>query len=282
MTSQCCTPHPALRNLVSSIQIISIDFAAAPALSPFYKFAPTHTRYLCFYLEDVIKVKKTTDFTQRSRAVIVGPQVTAVHLDLGVKHKAVLLGLTPSGMHRLLSFPLSEIVDCDLDARLVLGSTIDELLEQMMEAKTDEGIQLALQAYLLNKLSHLKPALPFDRAIAELVSHSGNLSMDFVAAQSCLSPRQFERKALERLGLSPKFYARLVRFSHVYRYKESNPRACWIDITERFGYFDQMHLIRDFKCFAGCSPSGLSEESIVYSVRFQALDDGLPSFSDKH
>lgn len=282
MVSNCYAPHPALCDLVGSIHIITIDFAAAPNLSSFYKFAPGHTRYLCFYLEDVLKVEKTTtDFVQRARAVIVGPQVTAVNLDLGVRHKAVALRLTPSGMYRLLGVPLHEMVDCDFDARLILGSAIDELVDQMMEAKTDDGIHQVLQAYLLGKLSCLKPELPFDRAIYELVSHSGNLSVDFVAAQSCLSPRQLERRALERLGLSPKFYARLIRFSHAYRYKELNPQACWIDIAERFGYFDQMHLIRDFKHFAGFSPSGLTEESIAHSVRFQALDNGFLSLSDK-
>lgn len=267
-------PHPALRDLVGSIQIATMNFAAEPTLSAFHTCRPSHTRCLFFYLEDVLKVKKaTTGFVQRSRGLIVGPQVTMASLDLGIRYKAVMLSLTPSGMYRLLGVPLHEMVDCDFDARLILGPAIDECVEQMMEAKTDDDIQQALQAYLLGKLSCLKPALPFDRAIAELVCQSGNLSVDFVAAQSCLSPRQFERQARQRLGLSPKFYARLVRFSHVYKYKELNPRASWIDIAARFGYYDQMHLIRDFKQFAGFSPRGLTEEAIPHSVRFRALDD---------
>lgn len=274
MVSKCYAPHLALRDLVESIHIITIDFAAAPSLSPCYKLAPAHAQYLCFYLQDPIKVEKpNADFVQRARAVVIGPQVSSITLDLGVGYKAVLLMLMPGGMYRLLGFSLQEMVDGDFDARLILGAAIDELLEQMMEAKTDDGIHQVLQAYLLGKLSCLKSALPFDRAISELVSHSGNLSVDFVAAQSCLSPRQFERRALERLGLSPKFYARLIRFSHAYKYKESNPQASWIDIAGRCGYYDQMHLIREFKYFAGINPSGLIEEDIVHSVRFRTLDN---------
>jgi len=267
-------PHPALLEYVDSVTIINIDFTTAKSLSPIYPFVPTHTRFLCFYLHDPVKVKKQEgDFVTCARSIIIGPQLTPVTLDLGQKHHTVIVGLKPCSMYRLLGIPLEEIVDRDFDARLVIGREIDELLDRMREARSNPEINIIIQNYLLRKLRQLKPALPFDLAMLQLVGASGNLSIDYVASQSCLSVRQFERKSRERIGLSPKLYARMVRFSQAYKYKEAYPNMTWIDIAYRCGYYDQMHLIRDFKFFAGFTPGMFKEEDIEKSVRFQMLAD---------
>jgi len=267
-------PHPALLEYVDSVTVLDIDFTTENSLSPIYTFVPTHTRFLCFYLHDPVKVKKQDDnFITRARSIIIGPQLTPVTLDLGEKHHTVIVCLKPCSMYRLLGIPLEEIVDCDFDARLVIGREIDEVLDRLREARSNQEKNNIIQLYLLHKLQQLKPALPFDLAMLQLVGASGNLSIDYVASQSCLSVRQFERKSLERIGLSPKLYARMVRFSHAYKYKEAYPDMTWIDIAYRCGYFDQMHLIRDFKFFAGFTPGMLKEEDIKKSVRFRTLED---------
>lgn len=65
----------------------------------------------------------------------------------------------------------------------------------------------------------------------------------------------------------------MVRFSFAYKYKEKYPNMNWISIAHQCGYFDQMHLIRDFKAFAGFTPGMLKEKDIKTSVCFQKLVD---------
>ena len=274
MINSVFNPHPALREFVENITVISFDFTAEKNISPIYKFVPTHTRFLCFYLEDRVFVKKKdTDFAVRERAMIIGPQTTSVTLDLGKKHKDVVVCLKPSGMYRLLGIPLKEIVDKDYDARMVIGKEVETLTCQLIDAETDKLKNKIIQTYLLKKLDYLKPSLPFDMAMLELLKESGNLNMDYVASQSCISLRQFERQSLERIGLPPKIYARLIRFSHAYKLKELYPKFSWLHIAHECGYYDQMHFIRDFKHFAGFTPSGLKEEDVRSSVRFRTLED---------
>jgi AraC-like DNA-binding protein len=266
-------PHLALREYIDSVFVVRIDFRAG-GLSSIYPFVPTHNRFLCFYLRDPVKVKKQTgDFVSKARSIIIGPQLTPVTLDLGQDHQAVVVNLKPAGMYRLLGIPMAELVDCDYDARLMLGREIDELLERLQESRTNEEKNAITQAYLLGKLPKLKPVLPFDLAMLQQVHASGNIAIERVAAQACLSLRQFERKSYERLGFSPKVYSRMIRFSHAYKYKESSPLTSWIEIAHRCGYFDQMHFIRDFKFFAGFAPSGLRHEEIEHSVRFRMMED---------
>ena len=266
-------PHHALCEYVENITIISCDFNLEKDISRYYTFVPTHTRFLCFYLEDKLHVKKDNEFTIRERSMIIGPQTTPVTLLFGRKQKTVFVCLKPCGLFRLLGIPVHEIIDKDFDASLLMGKEIPALIEQLVNSKTDESKNHLVQLYLLKRLDSLKPGLPFDMAMHQLVRNIGNLSMDFVASQACMSLRQFERKSIERIGFTPKVFARMIRFSHAYKLKELHPKKPWIQIAYECGYFDQMHFIRDFKHFAGFAPSGLTESDIVNSVRFRTLED---------
>ncbi len=272
-------PHPALLEYIDSVFVVSIDFTAGAGLSPIYPFVPTHNRFLCFYLQDQVKVKKQAgDFATKARSIIIGPQLTPVTLDLGQQHETVVVNLKPAGMYRLLGIPMAELVDCDYDARLVMGREIDELLDRLQAAPGHFERNAIVQRYLLGKLPQLKPMLPFDLAMQQQVQASGNLPIERVAAQACLSRRQFERKSYERLGFAPKLYSRMIRFSHAYKYKETSPHSSWTEIAHRCGYFDQMHFIRDFKSFAGFAPSMLKQEDVEKSVLFRTMEDLSISF----
>ena len=68
------------------------------------------------------------------------------------------------------------------------------------------------------------------------------MSMDMLGTKSCLSDRQIERQSLQRIGLSPKYFSRTVRFSIAYKFKESNPKASRTQIAHQFGYEDICNL----------------------------------------
>lgn len=46
--------------------------------------------------------------------------------------------------------------------------------------------------------------------------------------------------------------------------KLRNPHLRWTDIAYQTGYFDQMHLIKDFKKFSGDAPSVLLKETPLF------------------
>lgn len=272
MVTRYYSPHPALEEYVELICVIKHEFKPGDLLTPFYTFVPSHTRFLCFYLEDPVKVKKSNGiFEERARSIIIGPQLTPVTLDLGIKHSCIIVILKPCALYRLLGIPLKDIVDCDFDARLIIGSEIQELTERLIETSEDEERNSLIQGFLLSRLKKLKPAHHLDKAMWHLVKMHGNVSMDFLASQSCLSNRQMQRQCLERIGFSPKFFARMIRFSQAYKYKEQNPQISWTRISHRFEYYDQMHLIRDFRFFTGSAPGSLKKEILQQSLKLSAL-----------
>ena len=271
MQAKFYTPHPLLQEFVNCIMVIhaEVDPHAPPV---HYKYPPTPQSSLFFYINDQIKVQKQgeEDFELQPRSVFVGQQLTSVVLDINRSHKAVRVGFHPGGLHRFLGFSMAELMDGHYDATDVLGADIRNVNERLQEAVSFDAIRDVIQDFLLKKLSVVKKALPFDRAMLEMLRLNGNVPIEHIASLSCLSMRQFERVSKERIGLPPKLYARLVRFSKAYRLRENFPQMSWTHIAYECGYFDQMHMIRDFKQFAGVAPGIIEKELENTPVRLQA------------
>jgi AraC-like DNA-binding protein len=92
------------------------------------------------------------------------------------------------------------------------------------------------------------------RAVGAMTRTHGNANLDWIAAQANLSPRQFRRRCLEESGLTPKHLCRVLRFRHSNSLASASRRPDWADIAGRAGYYDQAHLIRDFREFTGQTP----------------------------
>jgi AraC-like DNA-binding protein len=246
-----------------------VDPHESPALCP---YPPAPQNSLFFYINDLIRVKKgeSEPFILQPRSVIVGPQLTRVTLDINRSHKAVRVGFHPGGLFRLLGISMSEIVDDNFDATDIFGKEMKEVNQRLQDACTFDGIKDVIESFLIKKVKTLKTALPFDNAMLELMKVSGNIPIERVASMACLSLRQLERVSKERIGLPPKLFARLVRFSKAYRYYETSPKKTWTSIAHECGYYDQMHFIRDFKQFAGMPPGAIEKELTEAPVRLQA------------
>ena len=270
MQVQFYTPHLLLQEFINCIMVIHAELSENDANVIYYP--PTPQNSLFFYINDRIKVQKKGegDFVVQPRSVVVGLQSSSVILDVNKSHKAVRVGFHPGGMYRLLGFSMAEMIDGSYDAADVFENGIQEVNDKLQEAKDFDEIKDVIEQFLLGKVKLLKRALPFDLAMLELIRINGNVPIEQIASLACLSLRQFERISIERIGFSPKVFARLVRFSKAYRLRENFPELRWTNIAYECGYFDQMHLIRDFKEFAGITPGGIEKELENTPLRMQA------------
>ncbi|TWI80436.1 helix-turn-helix protein [Lacibacter cauensis] len=265
-------PHPALQDFVSNIMIVEADLNHIKQ-SVICPFPPTPQNCIYFYINDPVQTQKlgTAAFTKKAPSIIVGPQLTRVNLEMGKNHLMLCVSFHPGGLFRLLGIPMKHFFDEDVDAALLFSDAeISSINQQLKEANSWQHMKNIVELFLISKIDKLKTLLPFDMAMKELVKSGGTMSMESTASLSCLSLRQFERTCNERIGLSPKLFARLVRFSKAYRLKESQQQLSWTSIAYSSGYFDQMHLIRDFKEFAGVTPRFLEDELTATPLRLQA------------
>ena len=76
-----------------------------------------------------------------------------------------------------------------------------------------------------------------------------------VAAESGLSRRRFIEVFAEEVGVTPKLYLRLLRFNRVLDCVFGAEAVDWAEVAYLHGYADQSHLNREFREFAGLTPS---------------------------
>lgn len=259
---------PRLRAAVSYIMTVDVHLPG-PAYGRSAPFPPTPQHSLNFYPGDATRSRSgQQDFVDLPACAIIGPQTTKVDLLLGPHHRFVTVAFHPGGLHRLLRLPLPELLDRPLDAADVLGRDLREVTERLREARQPLTMKNIVEAYLLRKLG--QPELsPLERAVQLMLQGHPADTIERVAALSCLSLRQFERRSRDILGYSPKFFARIIRFSRAYRLKVRQPWATWTSISHQCGYYDQMHLIRDFREFAGTTPKRIGREMLAAPLTLQ-------------
>lgn len=252
------SPHPSLRDYISHIMVVESKFDNAEL--QFSPFPPTPQHAINFYPRDPVTAHDSKNYTQKLPAsVIVGPQVTRVNVAMGMNHVIVSVAFMPGGMYRLLKIPMFELYDEPFDATLVLGREMAEVNEQLKEALTAFEMKNVVERFFMQKLT-FSQLLPWEHALKAQLQLNGNLSIEKAASLACLSLRQYERRSKEVMGYSPKVFSRLIRFSKAYRLKESQPQLSWTNIAHVCGYFDQMHLIKDFKEFAGALPGFITRQ----------------------
>jgi AraC-like DNA-binding protein len=264
-------PNPELQDFISDIVIVHYEFATdtTPPTNP---FPPHPGQSLYFYPHDrVIRSEPGKYDAERvARSIFVGPMLSRIDLTLGHNTTVIIVRFHPGGMYRLLHIPMREFFGEAVESSLIYGGEIEAINEQLCEAGDFYRMNEIIQNYLLNKRPGLKRSLPLEQVIQQRLRKGQFISVDQLAKEACISIRQLERQCNERLGLPPKLFFKLVRFSKAWVMRESDTSSSWLHIAHSCGYADQMHLIRDFKFFTNTTPGMLQNDLEKSPLRFQA------------
>ncbi len=76
-----------------------------------------------------------------------------------------------------------------------------------------------------------------------------------------MSRRNFERRFFKKVGLSPKYYARISRMAHLMNLIAGKKKVDWQAIFNEYEFYDQSHFIKDFIEFTGRTPEQYIREN---------------------
>lgn len=190
----------------------------------------------------------------------------------GGLQSGVQVALSPLGARALLGVPAGELAGADLDAAAVLGPFAAELRERLLTAPGWPGRFAILDRLLLRRLRPAAtPAPEVVRAWGKLLASGGVGSVSALAGEVGWSGRYLSRRFGVEIGLTPKVAARVTRFDQarrrLSRLAVTGGRYTLAEVAAACGYYDQAHLDRDFREFAGCPPSRwLAEEFRNFQV----------------
>jgi AraC-like DNA-binding protein len=175
-------------------------------------------------------------------------QTAAMRLLMG----AVLL---PSGARGLFDVPADAFRDQVVPLDLVWGSEAFALRDRLREAPTIamklDLLEESLQRLAARRMS-LHPAVQY--ALGAFRRQPVMQRVSEVRRETGLSHRRFAELFREQVGLTPKLYCRVGRFTRVVRQITRGAPVNWADVALGCGYADQAHLAHEFRDFSGLTP----------------------------
>ncbi len=163
--------------------------------------------------------------------------------------------LDPRALHRLISIPLTDFRDTTLALAELNDRGLLELEDALANARCASTMKHLLNTFFLRTIAGLQPEhAATQHLLYELQRTRGQLSIMEWARSHRLDVRSLERRFSAAVGMTPKRYARIVRFKHSYHRLIAQRRTHAIG-PHLDGFYDQSHFNREFRFFTGAAPS---------------------------
>lgn len=249
-------PDPALADLVSVFYVARFDQMLLDEMEradrPQFRFLLSGAG--SYYFAGGQSIASPT-------AVILGPTSGPTRLIARGPVWVAGFGLMPSGWAGLMGADGPGFTDCGLDAAMLLGDWVAALAGDLIAAP-DDAARVAIMANLASEIL-VGQAAPiwFIRLVDGWLVSSASPVLDELIAATGMSARSVERMTKRFYGLSPKMLARKYRALRAASALVRGEDLGSSGLSE--GFYDQSHLIRELKQFAGKTPSQLSRTSTL-------------------
>jgi len=204
-------------------------------------------------------------FSQRgdepSSALVVGTMTKALVLEGGTSPECFVgVRFRPAKAAAFLDVPASEITDLrvSLDELWPDADTVREALA--VDPNAVARVQ-ALERVLAARLSPTaaRSQQDVDEAVRRIVDAGGSLGITRLAPALGVTRQHLARRFSELVGVSPKTFARVVRLGRVVervRLVPAGEPVNWSTLAIELGYYDQSHLVDEFREMTGLTPTG--------------------------
>ena len=152
--------------------------------------------------------------------------------------------------------PAYELSDAEVALDCLWGrSSVQRVRDQLLSASSPDAaldrLEATLEQVWREKAAH--PAVQY--ALRTFRADPAVARVREVTDQIALSPKRFIERFKADVGVTPKRYCRLLRFQRVVSHAHQSAPTDWAGLALDCGYFDQAHLIHEFREFSGLTPT---------------------------
>lgn len=248
-------PAPPLHDSILAIW----DWRAEPGAFRLERILPSPgAGIIVNLLEDQTRVcsDDSRRYCERTGGSVFSGQATRSFLIDTAEQIAVMGVVFRSGAAaRFLREPMHRLSDRHVALDDLGANDVGGLRERLLDTADAVARIDVLQTWLRARFTPaaLHPAINYAlRALGDRpqVARIGDL-----IEASGYSPRRFGSLFRDQVGIGPKRYARLQRFRAVVASAQGDRRIEWLQVAADCGFHDQPHLVREFRTFAGMTPS---------------------------
>lgn len=162
--------------------------------------------------------------------------------------------LTPAGAAALFDVPLHEVTGSAIALDELIGAEAARLADRLFETRSGTERVRLMARWVSARIASRPPVeVPVAAAVEEIERTGGRLRIAEVHTRMNVSPKRFTRSFERQVGVTPKTFARLVRFRCL-AHALSRTDIPLSEAAHGCGYYDQAHLNAEFRTFAGMTP----------------------------
>jgi AraC-like DNA-binding protein len=257
----------------AALHAFAVDAALAPYLSQIllYREALPAAGVMEHVLPDGA-VRLAFHFGDRPAAAgapaeIIGAWSAPARVGLRGKVDGITVTLRAGAAAALLGVPAGEMANTAVALDAVWGAPARDLYAQLAQAASDAARVRVLQAALQRRLCAGGHALDGTAAYAAgLIARSGGaLSVPQAARSAGVGERRLQQLFFAHVGLPPRTWSRLARLHACVRALRRPAPVPWAVRAADGGFYDQAHLINEFRALAGMTPEQFVQRAVSAS-----------------
>lgn len=167
---------------------------------------------------------------------------------IGIKFK-------PAGITQLFGIDMQDFTDKVVDLDVVLEPEFHFISEMLLSPTPYfEKVDLLNQFFTKKKADDSRNSQLIEQALELIFRENGVIWVSDLISALDVGERKLERLFNKYVGLSPKFYSRIIRFNYIFQLIQIK-KLSWSEVAQLSGYYDQSHFISNFQEFSGEEPS---------------------------
>jgi AraC-like DNA-binding protein len=254
MSFQSAYPSPSLAPFVKKYW--ALENCLPTGKKHMQRIVPSGLPELIFYFGN--RPQTTSSEKSIPENVCVSGQQTRFY-DLLISGKLSLFSILfqPHGAAQIFNIPINQLFEQNVPLEFIMNHEATDLEAKLQETSSFQEKVTIAEKFLLARLKSYYKHHEFSRinfCLSEINRSKGMVSPERLSALACLSRKQFERNFSAFVGTSPRQFLKTVRFQNTLHTRFKQKSLSLTQLAFDCGYYDQSHMINDFKSLSGFTP----------------------------
>jgi len=215
-------------------------------------FVPNNNAELIIPLDDDLEIKMIGTFRSiklsKQQAYYFKPRGRG--MDIYGNASYLQINIHP-GYSKYIIKNLEEYTNGIYEVPSILGRTIDKLIKIFVNKDDYELNEVMEETFLLDEID---PNPVLMEAIDMISGSCGSTTIKNIYTYLDVSKSTLEQRFNKDIGLTPKEYCKIEKLNCFIKTYQGSNGASLTELTYQCGYYDQSHLIKDFRYFLDMSP----------------------------
>ena len=232
---------------------------------PIETFLPDGSINLIINLNNPVQIHNHTSIKSLTNSALIGPQQNILTLSSNEHCKLVGVKFKIGKFNHFFQFPAYDLVNVIHTFKTSYEKEVNNLREFLLVDQQLLAIKNYLDRFLIKRLDDNQNPEIIDLALKQLLANESNYLIKDLCTEIGISNKHLIKLFKDNIGLAPKSLSRILKFQKVIKKINNNPEIQWPELAYSCNYFDQAHLINEFKFFSGMTPTNYSR--LVHSSK---------------